>query len=39
MSESQEAFVPGFANLAAVCSVLIFVTRWSGLVPIGEPGR
>ena len=39
MSESQEAFVPGFTNQAASRSVLIFVTRWSGLIPVCEPSR
>ena len=39
MSESQETFAPSFTDLAAVCSVLIFTTCRSGLVPICEPGR
>lgn len=38
VGETQEAFIPSFADLAAVCSILIFVTGRGSLIPIREPG-
>lgn len=37
MDKSQEASVLDFADQTAVCSILVFVTCWSFLVPVFEP--